>query len=68
MVDLTENMFLFASAVQAPCDGFLGLTSGFSKIALIDQIICSQSYLILPGLDFPVLTDEASSYGNNKYR
>ena len=33
VVDLPENTFLFASAVGAPCDGFLGLTSGFAKIA-----------------------------------
>ena len=33
VVDLRENMFLLDSAVGAPCDGFLGLTSGFAKIA-----------------------------------
>ena len=67
VVDLRENMFLFASAVGAPCEGFLGLTSGFAKIASVDQIICSKIYLKLPGLDFPVLTADVSSYRNNKY-
>ena len=62
MVDLTENTFLFASAVGAPCEGFLGLTSGFAKTALIDQIIHFKIYPELPGLDFPVLTKDVSSY------
>ena len=67
MADLTENAFLFASAVKAPCEGFLGLTSGFAKIALIDQMISSKVYIELPCLDFPILTKDVSSYRNNKY-
>ena len=66
VVDLPENTFLFASAVGAPCEGFLGLTSGFAKIALRDEMICSKIYLELPGLDFPVLTKDVSSYGIKK--
>ena len=42
-VDPPANTFILASAVEAPFEGFLGLTSGLAKIALIDQItLCAR--------------------------
>ena len=45
-VDPMANTLLLASVVEAPFEDFLGLTSGLTKIALIDQItLCAINIL-----------------------
>ena len=61
-MDLLANTFILASAVEAPFEGFFGLTSCLAKIVLMDQItLCARYILELPGLDITVLTKDISS-------
>ena len=45
-VDPPANTFMLASVVKAPFEGFLGLTSGFAKVELIDQINLCTIYIL----------------------
>ena len=44
--DPPANTFMLASVVKASFDGFLGLTSGLAKIALIEQITLFTIYIL----------------------